>query len=127
MLIKDIRDNESHNLEYVQLFLFKFIRQQKCTLTKKMTTPTTGCSFLTKQSYARRRFSAMTLALNNTLVDVGVLYYVYVTLSHRLTVARTVSRRRTTRRRRKKTGADDSLFARLNSTTTMPTLMKILL
>ena len=69
----------------------------------------------------------MTLALNNTLVDVGVLYYVYVTLSHRLTVARTVSRRRTTRRRRKKTGADDSLFARLNSTTTMPTLMKILL
>ena len=33
----------------------------------------------------------------------------------------------TRRRRRKKTGAGDSLFARLNNTTTMPTLMKILL
>ena len=31
------------------------------------------------------------------------------------------------RRRRKKTGAGDSLFARLNNITTIPTLMKILL
>jgi len=31
------------------------------------------------------------------------------------------------RRCRKKTGAGDSLFARLNNTTTMPALMKILL
>ena len=30
-------------------------------------------------------------------------------------------------RRRKKTGTGDSLFARLNNTTTKPTLMKILL
>ena len=31
------------------------------------------------------------------------------------------------RKRRKKTGTGNSLFARLNNTTTIPTLMKILL
>ena len=45
---------------------------------------------------------------------------------HRFTAAGLVeTSRRRIRRRTKKTGAGDSLFARLNNTTNMPTLMKI--